>query len=85
MRDDVTQVLVIQVTARIWRESRKHLLDLGKEEGVSLDSGRKGAGAGGHPRVSGRMRLPSLQVEVGMARGLQPASLTSVLPRGVTV
>lgn len=31
MRDDVTQVLVIQVTARIWWESRKHLLDLGKE------------------------------------------------------
>lgn len=39
MRDDVAQVPVVQITTHIWRESRKHLLDLEKGQGVSLDQG----------------------------------------------
>lgn len=47
--DDIAQVLVVQVTTHIWRESRKHLLDLEKEQGVSLDMGGVGARAGTSP------------------------------------
>lgn len=32
MRDDIAQVPVVQVATHIWWESRKHLLDLGKEQ-----------------------------------------------------
>ena len=58
MRDDVTQVPVVQIATHIWRESSKHLLDLGKGPGVSLDQGRVGDRARGHPRASGRVSLP---------------------------
>lgn len=46
MRDDVTQVPVVQIATHIWWESGKHLLDLGKEPGVSLDQGRMGSEPG---------------------------------------
>lgn len=52
MCDDVAQVPVVQVATHIWWESSKHLLDLGKGQGVSLDQGQMGARAGGHPRKS---------------------------------
>lgn len=39
MRDDVAQVPVVQVATHIWREGRKHLLDLEKGQGVSLGQG----------------------------------------------
>lgn len=58
MCDDVTQVPVVQIATHIWRESGKHLLDLGKGLGVSPDQGRVGDRARGHPRAPGRVSLP---------------------------
>ena len=50
MRDDVTQVPIVQIATHIWRESSKHLLDLGKEPGVSLNQGRGGGQSQGSPK-----------------------------------
>ena len=76
MRDDVTQVPVVQIATHIWRESGKHLLDLGKGLGVSLDQGQVGDRARGHPRVSGRMSLSFKQ----MWRGTKARPVASPPP-----
>ena len=58
VRDDIAQVPVVQVATHIWWESCKHLLDLGKELGVSLDRARWGP----EPR-GGRGVAPGAQAE----------------------
>ena len=78
VRDDVAQVPVVQVAAHIWWESRKHLLDLGKEQGVSLDQVGVGSRTGGPPRVSGRTFFPSVQMKALGWRAQRPGRQAGV-------
>lgn len=80
MRDDVTQLPMVQIATHIWREGSKHLLDLGKEPGVSLNQGRGGARSGGHPRALGRMSLPSLEREASGQRPQRPGQQARTPP-----